>query len=186
VPDLVERAETLRKTKRALWRAMHGRLLEDGHVVAEMRRKIADPRFVIAEKQQYLDELRLRLERRLERIVVRRRSGIDALTARLTARHPRAVVASARARLGPLTARLTAAAELRVNRERGRLSEVAAGLDALSPLSVLGRGYSIATRADGHALRRATDVRAGDDISLRLHEGRVHATVRRTDDGSSQ
>lgn len=191
VPDLVARAEALRKAKRSLWRAMHGRLLEDAHVVAELRRKLGDPRFVVADKQQHLDELYLRLERRLERIIARRRSGLEALSSRLGARHPRAVVAQARSELGPLTARLTAATGLRVEQARGELSRAAARLDALSPLSVLGRGYSIATRSDGRALRRATDVRPGDDVTLRLHEGRVLASVKETTresggDGSSQ
>jgi exodeoxyribonuclease VII large subunit len=65
-----------------------------------------------------------------------------------------------------------------VEQARGQLSRVAARLDALSPLNVLGRGYSIATRADGRALRRATEVQPGDDITLRLHEGRVLASVK--------
>jgi exodeoxyribonuclease VII large subunit len=92
------------------------------------------------------------------------------------------VVAQARSELGPLTARITAASGLRVEQARGQLSRVAARLDALSPLNVLGRGYSIATRSDGRALRRATEVQPGDDITLRLHEGRVLATVKSTRD----
>jgi exodeoxyribonuclease VII large subunit len=184
VPDLVARAEALQKAKRSLHRAMRARLVEDERAVAELRRKIGDPRFVVADKQQHLDELQMRLERRFERLISKRRSRVEVLSSRLAARHPRAVVAQARSELGPLTARLTAASGLRVEQARGQLSRVAARLDALSPLNVLGRGYSIATRADGRALRRATDVRSGDDITLRLHEGRVLATVRSTGGGA--
>lgn len=52
-------------------------------------------------------------------------------------------------------------------------------LDAFSPLKVLARGYAIAEkRATGEILRKASQVRAGDKILLRLHEGEVHCEVK--------
>lgn len=55
-----------------------------------------------------------------------------------------------------------------MHRERERLHAIAARLDSLSPLAVLGRGYTIARKADGHIVRRAADVQPGDQLSLRL------------------
>ena len=184
VPDSVARASALSRAETALIRAMHSRLLEDEHVVSRLRGKIGDPRFLIAEKQQYLDELSLRLERRVGRDTAQRRAALESLRQRLSARHPRAVVAEARARLGPLRERLGAAAELRVEAARGALGEVVAGLDALSPLAVLSRGYAIATTSAGRAVRSSSEVKAGDELSIRLHEGRLDATVRRTQEGT--
>jgi exodeoxyribonuclease VII large subunit len=162
---------------------MHARLREDEHLLARLRNRVTDPRFLIADKQQLLDDLRTRLERRLERGLVRRRSTLEGLEARLGARHPRAVVARSRAELLPLTARLGAAARLRLEAAQGRLGEAAGRLHALSPLAVLARGYAIASRRDGVALRAATEVVPGDAIVLRLHRGTVDATVVRTEPG---
>jgi exodeoxyribonuclease VII large subunit len=53
-----------------------------------------------------------------------------------------------------------------------------AALDALSPLRVLGRGYAIALRADGRAVRAASDVRVGDAIEVRVAQARISAEVR--------
>lgn len=184
VPDCEARAATLARTHTTLVRAMQARLLEDAHVVSRLRSKIGDPRFLIAEKQQYLDDLSLRLERRAGRGTTQRRSGLEALRSRLAARHPRAVVAEAKARLGPLSARLSAALDLRMKGAEGALGEVASRLDALSPLAVLSRGYSIATRADGRAVRSASEVETGDELTLRLHEGSLKATVRQTEGGA--
>jgi exodeoxyribonuclease VII large subunit len=161
---------------------MHARVLEDEHTLERLQSRLTDPRFVIAEKQQRLDDFMIRLERRMTRESAKRRAALDALRSRLSARHPRAVVEHARADLRPLSARLLSAAELRLRVARGALGEVASRLDALSPLSVLGRGYAIATHR-GRALRRASEVRPGDAITLRLHEGRVEATVDGTDEG---
>ena len=184
VPDMAARAEALARMCRALARAVQGRVTADAHLLGRLRSKIADPRFAIAERQQHIDELRARLERRFGRAAGRRRASLEALCARLSSRHPRTVVAAARADLGPLVARLSAATELRVQVAHGVLGEAASRLDALSPLSVLSRGYSIATRADGRAIRRASDVRPGDDITVRVHDGRLHATVLRAEEPS--
>jgi exodeoxyribonuclease VII large subunit len=182
VPDHGSVLERVRALEAALGRAMHSRLLEDAHVVSRLRTKLGDPRFVIAEKQQYLDELTMRLERRVDRGVRRRRVSFDALRARLAARHPRTVVAQAKAELGPLTLRLSAATERRLTAARGSLSEMVSELDALSPLAVLSRGYAIATREDGRAVRSAKDVAVGDPIVVRVGKGRLGARVTKTED----
>jgi exodeoxyribonuclease VII large subunit len=52
-----------------------------------------------------------------------------------------------------------------------------ATLDALSPLAVLTRGYSITQTEDGRVLRDPAGVRAGDKIKIRLEKGRVDAAV---------
>ncbi len=182
IPDTAARAEALARLARSLARAVRARFLEDRHALNSLRNKLSDPRFVIAEKQQYVDDLSLRLERRISKQVGRRRAALDSLVSRLSSRHPRLVVARARSEFHAHAARLGALAELRVARARGALGEVASRLDALSPLSVLSRGYSIATRADGHAVRRASDVVAGDAVAIRVHEGSIEAVVRNTRD----
>lgn len=182
VPDTSEREASVARLARAIARAMHARLLEDAHLLQGLRSKVSDPRFLIAEKQQYVDDLRVRLERRLERDVSKRRASVESLRGRLTARHPSTVIAESRSELGPLSARLGALAELRIEKAHGALGEVASRLHALSPLSVLSRGYAIATRADGRAVRTSADVRVGDDISVRVHEGTIAATVRRIEE----
>ena len=65
---------------------------------------------------------------------------------------------------------------------RERLAERMARLDALSPLSVLARGYSIALLPDGRVVRQATQVRRGDTIGIRLHRGRLAATITEADE----
>ncbi len=58
---------------------------------------------------------------------------------------------------------------------------LAARLEALSPLSVLARGYSVVTTADGRVVRRASELRQGDRVVMRLAEGRVSAVVETTE-----
>ena len=62
-------------------------------------------------------------------------------------------------------------------RRQAAIERAASRLDALSPLNVLGRGYAIATREDGRAIRSAGDVRAGDRITVRVESARIAADV---------
>ena len=67
-------------------------------------------------------------------------------------------------------------------RRTGALSSLAAKLDALSPLKVLGRGYAIAEK-DGAALRSVTETKKGDRINVRLSGGSLGCLVEEVRNG---
>ncbi|MGZ6793249.1 MAG: exodeoxyribonuclease VII large subunit, partial [Mycobacteriales bacterium] len=48
---------------------------------------------------------------------------------------------------------------------------------ALSPLETLRRGYAVVQSAEGHVLTSVTGSAAGDKLSIRLADGRLHATT---------
>ncbi|MDR1116977.1 MAG: exodeoxyribonuclease VII large subunit [Oscillospiraceae bacterium] len=60
--------------------------------------------------------------------------------------------------------------------KRAAFEQMAAALDALSPLAVLGRGYSIATR-EGRALTSVKGMGKGDKLELRLTDGVLDCVV---------
>jgi exodeoxyribonuclease VII large subunit len=63
---------------------------------------------------------------------------------------------------------------------RRRLTAIAAQLGQLSPLAILGRGYSILSRArDGAILRKAADAQLEEEIIARLSQGQLRCTVKR-------
>lgn len=180
VPDERAQLDSLRRCTMALARAMRARVLEDTMILQRLRAKVGDPRFLIAEKQQYVDDLSIRLERVSRRGLTRKRTVYEQLYGRLSARHPRTVIARSRVRLGPLQTRLDAAMRVELSDCRALLAERGAELEGLSPLRILGRGYAIASRPDGVALRSAAEAKPGDAIQVRLHEGRLDAVVERT------
>jgi exodeoxyribonuclease VII large subunit len=64
-----------------------------------------------------------------------------------------------------------------LERDRARLRLAAGRLDALSPLSVLARGYSIVFDQNGGVLKSARAVNTGDSVLIRLHDGALDAQV---------
>lgn len=73
--------------------------------------------------------------------------------------------------------RLAHGLERSVSGQRERLGRLAATLDAMSPLKVLGRGYAIAQREDGKVLTSVLDAAPGDAFCLRLSDGELECRV---------
>lgn len=130
--------------------------------------------------QQYVDELDTRLLQAMRRGVQQRR---QALT-RLRLRDPRHRLVEARSRCQDLSLRLARAARRDLDRRRQRVGAVAGRIDALSPLRVLERGYSV-TLKQGRAVRAATELAPGDELLLRLHQGAAEVRVTRLLDPSA-
>ena len=96
----------------------------------------------------------------------------------LRARSPQARVALARTRADKAMTAAIEAISRQIDQLRRRLAESAAGIHALSPLAVLGRGYALARReADGAIVRSAAELEIGERLDLRLAHGRVIAEV---------
>ena len=87
--------------------------------------------------------------------------------------------AGQRERLVRLSRALPDSGVCRVARQRERLNTLAAALDALSPLKVLGRGYAIAQKADDRMLYSVKDAAPGDAFRLRLSDGELGCRVER-------
>jgi exodeoxyribonuclease VII large subunit len=61
-----------------------------------------------------------------------------------------------------------------------RLAPLEGRLRGLSPLRVLERGYSIIETAGGAVVKTSAQVKAGDELRVRLHEGQLKARVEET------
>lgn len=111
-----------------------------------------------------LDAVLLRqLERRIARL--RDLGGV------LAAHGPQQRLALLRQRLQQLHARPRAAVVHLLQRESLRLHGLARSLEAVSPLATIARGYGILLDADGHVVRSIHQVKIGEALQARLHDG---------------
>lgn len=186
-----------------LRRAMSARIVHERAEAARLAAAFRDPRLLIASAQQQVDEHVARLSRATTRRLARERDVAAKLSARLGAAHPRERIARDAGNVQGLHARIVELVRAQLVEERkvvgdasarlqsalrsdlvhrGRdVAELAGRLDAMSPLKVLGRGYAIATRADGHAVRDASEVRPGDRVRVRVARGGFEAEVKGTE-----
>ena len=73
--------------------------------------------------------------------------------------------------------KLIAAENQIISRNNQRYIALTAKLDAMSPLKVLTRGYSMAQTADGTVVSSVHQVEAGERITVSLSDGTLSATV---------
>ncbi len=73
--------------------------------------------------------------------------------------------------------RMSSAIQQVLKKSEQAFGKIAHTLEALSPLAVLERGYAIAQKVDGRVIRSAGEVGAGEPIVVRLHDGKLSATV---------
>jgi len=62
---------------------------------------------------------------------------------------------------------------MRILEGRKNFGQLAAKLDALSPLAVMARGYAVASKEDGSVVRSAGDLASGEEFDLRLRTDTV-------------
>jgi exodeoxyribonuclease VII large subunit len=145
---------------------------------AAVHRVFAAERNRLRTLAQRTDDLERRSETGLRRALERGAGHARRLRERLEAFRLDRQLAARRDRLLVLRERLAARFRADSERRRGRLGRLAASLDGLSPLSVLGRGYALVfDQASGRLLRAASEVEVGDALRIRLHQGALRATV---------
>jgi exodeoxyribonuclease VII large subunit len=139
-------------------------------------------RHAVEIRAQRVDEARNRARFHLDRRLNRLRHQLSGLAARLSERRVDRRLGEARTRLARLLARLEAGERAYRERGRQRLARSSAKLEALSPLSVLGRGYSLTWSAQGKLLRTSDEVVPGDAVRVQLARGRLLCRVEKRDD----
>jgi exodeoxyribonuclease VII large subunit len=103
---------------------------------------------------------------------------LTRISARLAAHHPRHTLALARQHQTVLSQRLRRALDQLITHRRSQLEALHGQLNALSPLEVLRRGYSITTlKKTGQILRDPSQVKRGDRILTRLADGTTESTI---------
>ncbi|MBE6938692.1 MAG: exodeoxyribonuclease VII large subunit [Ruminococcaceae bacterium] len=76
-----------------------------------------------------------------------------------------------------ISRRLSQCGERMTAQGERRFANLAAKLDALSPLKVLGRGYMIGMDESGNAVRKTADISPGDRLTLRLSDGSADCLI---------
>lgn len=124
-----------------------------------------------------LGHLKTRLERAETRRLAEARNVLDRLSKSRSLRDPDNYIADKRMLLDFQQRRLVHGLDYLLGRQRERFGSLAASLDALSPLKVLGRGYGIAYGEDGGVISSAAQAEIGDRLMLRLSDGSLRCRV---------
>lgn len=135
----------------------------------------------INRRGQRMDELGMRMERASSNRLRLRGERLRTLQERLRRQDIGLRLAALHRRIDRGTVQLDRAIQDSLSIRRSRLQAASARLHALSPLSVLARGYALVYAENGVLLRSATEVTPGQTIRARLASGTFSAKVTATD-----
>ncbi len=113
----------------------------------------------------------------LEKRISEERRRLSAVEGSWVFRHPERLFADEAQRLDQAMQKLVKGIEEQQKEKSRQLSLAAAKLQALSPLSVLVRGYSITQKRDRSVVKSVNDVAQGEPIMTRLADGALISVV---------
>ena len=130
-----------------------------------------------ADMRELLENLGIRQSQAVRKKMITISSKLEELKKRRVLQTPMAYVDSKRAEFDYVKDKFIAAADRSNSAKRRDFVRLAASLDAMSPLKVLGRGYAIAADIRGELVRSIDDVKPDDKLRLCVNDGIIKCRV---------
>lgn len=156
VPDRGELSILIDREQERLMTALENRL----NGLAN-RLQAQEDRLARCTPAQYVAERRRRTEELIERMRLAQRRKIDSLKTSFSYHEKK----------------LRDMPDILLERRRGKLQSLSGQLDALSPLRVLARGFSVVTDAQNKIITDSADLQTGDAVTLRFAQGTAKAQI---------
>ncbi len=177
-PDTDELISSLHASKKQLSRCIQQQLQHAMQQLAWMQKHLLQqhPKRRLAEQEQRLDHSEIALVKLQTTKLSTLNAKIDMLREKLLANTPKHFIRDNNQQLTIYKNRLMTAIHQILQLQKQHMGNLAAKLDALSPLATLQRGFAIATK-DKTILRSANQVTKGDQIEVVLAEGKIGCRV---------
>jgi len=186
VPVLAEIVGRLRELKVRLEQAMYRHCVSERQRLNAGIRGLMDVRFRLQEAAQQTDDMVDCLRRMAQKLLMVRREQVYEAQRDLSGLNPILVIKQGLVRIPQLSKRLEGQMRVIMAQHRHRVRATLAQLNTLSPLAILGRGYSILqTVPTGQILHRASDVETGQELEAQLANGRLSCVVTQVFDDST-
>ena len=186
VPVLAEIVERLRELKVRLGQVMLRHCAFERQRLDAGIRGVTDVRFRLQEAAQRTDDMVDRLREMVQQLLRAGRERVHGVQRDLSGLNPILAIKQGLATVPQFSKRLEGQMGVMLAQHRHRIHATLAQLNTLSPLAILGRGYSILqTVPAGQILHRANDVGVGQELEAQLASGRLSCTVTQVFDDSS-
>ena len=135
------------------------------------------------EMQDALQSYEIRSRQAMEKSLKSLSQRLDALKNKRVLTDPGVYLDNRRMDMDRARDRLLAASERQLAAKRQSFVKLGAALDAMSPLRVLSRGYTVSSDREGKVLKSVRDLRTGQEISVRFSDGLADCRVESITEG---
>ena len=122
--------------------------------------------------EQYENQYKVLLKRKVQLM----RAKFDMIMENKSFKNPLLIVENKTLLLDKLEKEIIDLFKNIIQRKEAKFNELVVGLDALSPLKTLLRGYSIVEKND-KVIKSVSDLNVGDNIKIILNDGNVNANI---------
>lgn len=137
------------------------------------------------EVQDVLQNYAIRSRQGMEKSLKALSQRLDALKGKRVLTDPGVYLDNRRMDVDRMRDRLLAAQERQLSVKKQRFVKLGAGLDAMSPLRVLSRGYTVTMDEKGKALKSVKELSAGQRLRLCFRDGGARCRVEEIDEGEN-
>ena len=177
-----ELKETLEGYQSYLLKSVESQFDSQRTRITNLIKRIRHPGDKLREIGQKVDYLETALIQEMHQKVSFKKNQLNLTQLSLQQNSPQNKVKEAKVYLQNASKDLLKAFQLKIERKRKLLGELVATIEAVSPLSVLARGYSIiSTEPEGKILSSSDQVKIGQTISAVLNKGSIKAEVKSKD-----
>jgi len=173
--------EEIQKLMDGLERAIRVEIQREREALLQMGKGLGDPRRRLEEIRLWLDDHENDLQRAIEALIFMNRNIVRQAITTIFYLNPSRDINEKSDALSQTKNALERAAGLYILDLRQGLERLMNSLDSLSPISVLGRGYSIVRKLPSlEILRESSALKRGDMISITFHRGEARCMVEGT------
>lgn len=178
VPHYLEWLERIKQLDHRLARALQTQLQEKRIHLQRLQQSygLKNPLRRVEERRQRIDEVTLRLSAMVKMKVVRKREQVSHVKKRLKQIRLERQVAEGRGQVNRMESQLTQYMKQKTERSRQAWLSLVQHLDALSPLRVMQRGFSLSYK-DDTLIKSVEGIEVGDQLMIRYQDGKIMTTV---------
>ncbi|WP_462412150.1 exodeoxyribonuclease VII large subunit [Neobacillus sp. Marseille-QA0830] len=179
VPHIEELMDRVLQRQSRLIRTMRERFRYETDRLNRVQRSYAFryPQRLYEQKLEQTDKLTEMLVRNTSRLITGKKDQHIALNQRIQRNHPRQMAGDAKLKFERVQKDLNRAIQQTVAKKQTDFDKVLVTLQALSPLKIMERGFSLAYTEDRRLLKSVTQVKPEEPVQIQLSDGQVYCKV---------
>jgi exodeoxyribonuclease VII large subunit len=180
VPHIDQLVERINQRRTRLIRATKEKLVTEKNKLSHLQRSYAFryPKQLYQQKEQQLDRVFDRLQREAKRVIEKKHHQLESLNTTLSHFHPASQVQIQTERYMRASKQIQKVMSIIVGKKEQKFSSILSKLEALSPLKIMDRGYSIVYNQEDDTIIKSIDhVKSGEAIKVQLKDGILECNV---------
>lgn len=176
-PDISEWMQTLDIWQRQLARSLNKKLQQQAHLLEALQKRLRHPGEKIKLQRSRLDHGYQGLKHSMQQRMSAYQQQLTHHGNTLQKHHPKQQLERLQLQLQQLQRRQYQALQTGVSHKQQAFIKASQLLEAVSPLAVLNRGYSLTTNAQGEVIKSSEAVNQGEQITVKLAKGQITGVV---------